>query len=94
MCLCVDGVWITIGCSQNRSRHFFFDRGFMSLQSVNEFDCPQLELSDVFFTVPSSTILKSVSVIHECRSTCKFSFKAAKSTFERETVVSNYLIRM
>ncbi len=69
--------------------NFSLIRGFLSLQSVNEFDCPQLELSDVFFTVPSSTILKSVSIIHECQSTCKFSFKAAKSTIERETVISN-----
>lgn len=64
-------------------------RGFLWCQSTNEFDCPQLKLSSVIFTVPSSHILKSVSVIHECRSTCKFIHKAVKSNFERETVTSN-----
>ena len=39
---------------------------------INEYDCSLLILSHVIFTVKSSKIVKSVSVVHECSKTCKF----------------------
>ena len=39
----------------------------------NETDCPLMISTDTVFTVKSSAVLKAVSILHECGSSCKFS---------------------
>lgn len=51
---------------------------------VNELDCPSLMLTHTVFTAKSSCILKSVSVIHECGTTCKFTSAQFPRVIERE----------
>ena len=41
-------------------------------QATDEFDCPLLELTYKIFLRRSSSILKAVSVVHKCSSSCKF----------------------
>ena len=38
---------------------------------VNSFDCPLYYLSRKLFTVDSSAIVRAVSMVHECGSSCK-----------------------
>ena len=52
----------------------------------NEYDCPLLILSNVIFTVKSSEIVRSVSVVHECSETCKFVNKETPRNVEREDI--------
>ena len=61
-------------------------RGLQSTQSWNAFDCSVLKLSHVVFSIPSSHIMKSVSVLHECDPTCKFVQKTINRTVERENL--------
>ena len=51
---------------------------------VNELDCPALMLTHTVFTVQPSSIEKSVSIIHECGNTCKFTSKQSPRVIERE----------
>ena len=53
---------------------------------TNEFDCPSLMLTRTVFVTKPSTVLKAVSVIHECgaRGSCKFAMRQCQRTIERE----------
>lgn len=53
---------------------------------MNEVDCPLLELSHTIFTTLSSSVLKAVSVMHECSTTCHFVSKQIPQNIERESV--------
>ncbi len=64
-------------------------RGFQPLQTINMFDCPQLTLSRIVFSAPSSHVEKAVSIVHECGVTCKCIHKTVRSNVERETVTSS-----
>ena len=59
-------------------------RGLHSTDAVNAIGCPMLKLTDVIFSVASSHIVKSVSVLHECGPSCKFIQKWTERTVERE----------
>ena len=51
----------------------------------NELDCPLLELSHRCEVIASTCILGSVSVVHECGSSCTIK-TAARACIERELV--------
>ena len=53
----------------------------------NEYDCPLYTLTDTFRCVSSDSICQTVSVLHECTSSCLF-----ETQVERETVTSNTLV--
>lgn len=53
----------------------------------NDRDCPLLFQLDVILLVPSSSILRTVSIVHECSSRCKFvQDRATTKLYEREHV--------
>ena len=52
----------------------------------NEFDCPLLQLTNVFYCVPSDCINMSVSVIHECTDSCVFQHQDRLRRYERELI--------
>ena len=52
----------------------------------NEFDCPLLQLTNVFYCVPSDCINMSVSVIHECTNSCVFQHQDRLRRYERELI--------
>lgn len=56
------------------------------IQVYNEYDCPILSLSNLFCCVPSTSINHSVSVVHECSSSCVFRRISTTTTVEREKV--------
>ena len=51
-------------------------------------NCPLYSLTSTFWCVPSSSILSSVSLFHECFSYCTFSHTNSVSQIERETVTT------
>lgn len=53
---------------------------------TNEVDCPLFELTRVIFVARSTTVLKAVSMIHECTASCKFSNKQIARNVEREQI--------
>ena len=57
----------------------------------NETDCPLIILSDTVFTVKSSAVMKAVSILHECGSSCKFSIQSCSTIVEREERLSHKL---
>ena len=50
-----------------------------------------VELSNDVFTTSSDSILKAVSIVHDCSNTCVFQESASVQTMERERVVCNQL---
>lgn len=57
-----------------------------SSQAVrDEFDCPLAILADEIIVVPPSSIIRPVSVVHACSTSCKFVQSGSRvSMFERE----------
>jgi len=58
---------------------------------LNEFDCPLFSLTNLFRCVVSNSILQSVSIIHECTSSCMLKRVNTASQVEREVVVEQKL---
>ena len=58
----------------------------------NEYDCPLYTLTDTFRCVSSDSICRTVSVLHECTSSCLFKTLDTETQVERETVTSNTLV--
>ena len=52
---------------------------------MNEMECPYLLAMHRFEVVPSDNILGSISILHECSSSCKM-FPTRTAVIERETV--------
>ena len=50
------------------------------IQITNDIDCPLLLLSKTVFTTRSTSILRAVSIVHECSGTCVFVNKAILGT--------------
>ena len=59
---------------------------------VNDYDCPLLELTNELHVVESSTVIREVSVVHECTSSCKYIDKSSSINIERESVSCNQLV--
>ena len=64
----------------------------MGIQVCNEFDCPLLTMTDLFRCIPSHSISHSVSVMHECSSSCTYTHINTTTTVERESVDSRHLV--
>lgn len=62
-----------IGLCVIRGLHFFETP--CGSEISNEIGCPLLELSNVICTTRSASIVKAVSMVHECTETCHFSRK-------------------
>ena len=52
----------------------------------NELDCPLVERDNHIISLPPQSILRSVSIVHECLSTCVFREMEKIQTVERECV--------
>ncbi|KAL5476131.1 hypothetical protein EMCRGX_G026039 [Ephydatia muelleri] len=55
---------------------------------VNSFDCPLYYLSRKLFTVDSSAIVRAVSMVHECGSSCKLQDAELFQNVEREEMAT------
>ena len=53
---------------------------------LNEFDCPLLTLIPQFKCISSDCIIQSISVIHQCSSSCKFTLTNIPTIVERHLV--------
>ncbi len=53
---------------------------------TNDIDCPLLSLSNVVFATRSSSVMKAVSVVHDCSDTCQFKNKEVPRNIERKPV--------
>lgn len=59
---------------------------------LNQFDCPLLTLSTDFYAVHPDSIITSISVIHECTTSCTFKQNSSSSRIERELISQNSLV--
>ena len=57
----------------------------------NEYDCPLYSLTDLFHCVQSLCINHTVSVVHECSSSCMFKSLPVGTQVKRQTVMSHKL---
>lgn len=55
---------------------------------TNEYDCPLLSLTGLFRCVSSYSVVQTVSIIHECTSTCTIKHVATTSQVERLSIES------
>ena len=62
------------------------------IQLCNEFDCPLLTITTLFRSVPSNCISHSVSIMHECSSSCTFEHADTTTVVECEHVTSRKLV--
>lgn len=53
---------------------------------LNEFDCPFLTFSNLIYCIPSTSVKRSVSVVHECSNTCMYTTDLTSKTVEHEGV--------
>ena len=65
---------------------------FERLGITNSYDCPLLELTNELLVVESKTIVREVSIVHECTTSCKYVEKQLSISVERESVNSNQLV--
>lgn len=59
---------------------------------LNEYDCPVLSLTDLIYCIPSQCIKHSISVVHECTTTCTYVTNCISNVIEHETVQTASLI--
>ena len=57
----------------------------------NDYDCPILSLTNLVYCISSEHILQSVSIIHECTTTCVFVTKSVSKRVEHEDVNTSSL---
>ena len=56
---------------------------------LNDFDCPLLSLTKtLYFTSPNS-LMRSVSIVHECSTSCTFQKSCSNGTTIERELVSN-----
>lgn len=53
---------------------------------TNEWNCPLLELQYRIEVLHSSSVLRAVSIVHQCTNTCTFNRRKALRTVERESI--------
>ena len=58
---------------------------------TNELDCPLYCLSRTIFTTAASTVIKAVSMAHECTETCHFDTTEVPRNVERESFSASRL---
>ena len=65
--------------------NFIVIQPYRKAEGKNEQDCPNLHLMDTLYVTGSQVIIQSVSVVHNCKLSCKLINSTSK--IERETVV-------
>ena len=79
-------------CRQPDGNNWCIIRGLQEIvsplgqQLTDECDCPLFELTHILFLRTSSSVVKPVSMVHQCSSSCKFTIKEIPRNVERETV--------
>ena len=63
----------------------------LGIPVINEFDCPLLTLIPQFKCISSDCIIQSISVIHQCSSSCKFTLTNILTIVERHQVDQDML---
>ena len=61
------------------------------LRINNEFDCPLLSLTNNYHFVIPEIVFTTVSILHQCTSSCKFITKSSFLNFEREQISQSRL---
>ena len=89
-------VGILLSCFQSNSTRYcivqHMDREMASGQPcLNEFDCPLLTLTTVLRVLSPTVIVRAVSVIHQCTSTCVVDFMRIATRTERQGITENTL---
>ena len=61
---------------------------------MNELDCPLIEESHRYAVIPSVSVLHSISILHECGTSCTLQ-TSLKTCMEREdiAITSRYMIK-
>ena len=54
---------------------------------VNDYDCPLLELTNELHVVEGSTVIREVSVVQECTSSCKYIDKSSSINIDVNQLV-------
>ena len=57
---------------------------------LNPFDCSLYNLSRTIFSVDSSAIVRPVSMVHECGSSCKLDNAEFVQNIEREQIITTF----
>ena len=69
-----------------------FDKFELNGQTVmNEYKCPLLTLSDTIAGLTPSSIVREISLMHECTPSCKCIENRPNIQVERETIETNRL---
>ena len=89
-------VGILVSCFESNSTRYcvvqHMDREMASGQpSHNEFDCPLLTLTKVLRVLSSTAIVRAISVVHQCTSTCVVDSVHIATRMERRGVTENTL---
>jgi hypothetical protein len=58
-------------------------------QRKNDFECPLLSRSKILRVVPSTGIMRSISLVHECGTSCGLLEMRTNRTVERQGVTLN-----
>ena len=62
-----------------------------TLIHVNEFDCPLFYLTNLFRCIVSHSVSQSISIVHECNSSCTYKTIHAAMQVERQMIQSESL---
>ena len=86
-----------LACFQSLSGSWIVMRPFHELTSENEaicdeFQCPLLDLTKCIRISPVSDVLRPVSIVHSCTTSCKFKDTGGSRTIEREEIDTQDII--
>ncbi|KAL5496712.1 hypothetical protein EMCRGX_G013056 [Ephydatia muelleri] len=89
-------VGVFLGCFENEGKCFCIVRYMEPVMNgtalrLNQFDCPLFTLTNILRVLPSVNISCSISVVHQCSTTCVLKEKAVETTLERHKVTQNTL---
>ena len=88
--LCIQtAVGVILCCIESNSRCYVIVRHLEPLMAgtepiCNDFDCPLYSLTSILRSIPSAAIIRPVSVVHQCTSTCSLQNKDVSMTLERQ----------
>ena len=87
-------VGVFLSCFQSNEKCYCIVRHLEPLMvgttpQLNQFDCPLLTLTNILRVLPSVNNFCSVSVVHQCSTTCILKEKAVDTRLERHRVTQN-----
>ena len=82
---------VFLGCFENEGKCFCIVRYMEPVMigtalRLNQFDCPLFTLMNILRVLPSVNISCSISVVHQCSTTCVLKEKAVETTLEGHRV--------